>query len=336
MKYVLLLFLIGLTIDHLTVKTEASSINVDEYQILNQGKNFNKSTRFKRGAVHSRPTRRDLTTFGSFFGGGRIAIDARLCNERFTTARIQNTRSNTIVNLVIMKETKDRNDQEGTGLTVHYFEEYNWSKHGRVRDDKILRAYYFPYRSGTPGSNGELGVGWVDIPKRPSGNQPRLAITGGMNGCATVVMSLRNDRNTLRVYHLQSPGMRGGSKWNAYIQTIRNLHMDVDNIISSFSWEDYGYDDQMEEELGSGQRGLRPEATILLHYDSASQKWYYASQLNMNPLHILDNNYNKVQSITNMDDGYLNGKVYKTLYAQLLNQNNRPAPKLCDNFFQRF
>jgi len=212
MKYVLLLFLIGLTIDHLTVKTEASSINVDEYQILNQGENFNKSTRFKRGAVHSRPTRRALTTFGSFFGGGRIAIDAKLCNERLTTARIENTRINTIVNLVIMKETKDRNNQESTGLTVRYFEEYDWSKHGPVNDNKILRAYYFPYLNGIPGASGELGVGWVDIPKRPRGSQPRLAITGGMNGCATVVMSLRNDRNTLRVYHLQSPGTRGGLK----------------------------------------------------------------------------------------------------------------------------
>jgi len=329
MKYVLLLCLIGLSIDHCTGKTDASSNNVDEYQILNQGEKFNNSTRFKRGAAPSRPTRRGFTTFGSFFGAGR---EERLCNTRMTTARIRNVESNKTLDLVIMKETKDRNDEERSGLTVDYFEEYDLSKHGQVHGNERLRAYHFPYLSGKPGADSKLGIGWVDIPKRPTDKQPTLAITNGMNGCATVVMSLKNNRNTLRVYHLQSPGALGGLRWYNYIRRIRNHHNDVDNVISSFSWKDYAYDAQTEANFLSGRRGLQPEATILLHYDSGSQKWYYASQLNMRPLYSFDENNNKVR-LEDMDDQYLHGKVYKTLYAQLSNQYNRPAPQYCNNFF---
>jgi len=330
MKKILLLCLIGLAIDHQTVQTEASSIKSDENQIINQGKYFDEPTRFKRGAAHSRPTRRTLTTFGSFFGAGR---DTRLCNIRLNTARIENIRSNRILDLVIMRETKDLNDQESSGLTVHFFEEYNLANHGQVNANKRLRAYHFPYLSGRPGAiPGELGVGWVDIPKNPTRDQPRLAITGGMNGCATIVMSLKNDISTLRVYHLQSPETFEGPQWNAYIQTIKNLHNDVDNVVSSFSWEDYGYDAQTQESFRLGHRGLQPEATILLHYDSGRQKWYYASQLNMNPRAIFDKNNKKIP-LTNMNDAYLNGKTYKTLYAQLTNERNRPASQFCNNFF---
>ena len=78
------------------------------------------------------------------------------------------------------------------------------------------------------------------------------------------------------------------------------------NLITS------GYDAQTQESFRLGHRGLQPEATILLHYDSGRQKWYYASQLNMNPRAIFDKNNKKIP-LTNMNDAYLNGKTYKVI-----------------------
>ena len=86
-----------------------------------------------------------------------------------------------------------------------------------------------------------LNVGWVDIPKKPRKDQPKHAITGTMNGCAAVVMTKKNDDKNLRVYHLQSPGPRGQEMWNNYIEIIKKHHgVDVDAVLTSFSWEDYG------------------------------------------------------------------------------------------------
>lgn len=312
MKHFYLLLLLALVIDYVATDTD--------YKV----------SRFKRGAGQSRPARRSVTSFSArnFFGPGR---NERLCSTRLNTGRLKSQVSNNILELVVVKEEKNVNAREGL-QSVNFFEEYDIRRHGRVNENQRLRAYYFPYMSGVPGTSG-LGVGWVDIPRRPTGDQPRIAITGGMNGCATVIMSVRNQQNTMRVYHLQSPGPRGGDLWNSYIQTIRNFHANVVDIINTFTFEeDYGYDHQTEEAFSNGQRMLRPEATILLHYDSRGQEWYYASQMNQYGMRIYDQN-NNAGVVANVNDMYFNGKTYKTLYAQLTNRNNRPDPQLCDGFY---
>merc|ERR1719309_1231787 len=120
-------------------------------------------------------------------------------------------------------------------------------------------------------------------------------------------MSVRNQENIMRVYHLQSPGPHGGRQWDRYIEIIRKFHTDVGNIINSFSWEDYGYDPQTQDALRKGHRKLIPEAVILLHYDSTSQTWYYASQMNLYGMRVYERN-NIAVLVAKNDDKYFNGR----------------------------
>merc|ERR1711915_590630 len=103
-------------------------------------------------------------------------------------------------------------------------------------------------------------------------------------------------------------------------------------IINSFSWEDYGYDPQTQNALRKGHRKLLPEAVILLHYDSTSQTWYYASQMNLYGMRVYERN-NIAVLVAKDDDKYFNGRTYKTLYAQLTNSNNRPNTQMCAGFY---
>ena len=117
------------------------------------------------------------------------------------------------------------------GQNVMFFEEFR-----NEFPAAKFKAYYYPYIYGSTVKNNQLNVGWVDIPKHPRADEPKIAITGHMNGCATVIMEFEDRNNpNMRVYHLQSPGRR----YQEYIDNIRQHHP-VDRIIASFGWEEYG------------------------------------------------------------------------------------------------
>ena len=206
--------------------------------ILNKtlGTKNEQNQRIKRGAEQSNDQGRSPAIIGNFFEHDRFRNN-RFCNRRFSTSRIVATESNILLPLVITKVEKN-------GRSLEFFEEFGMfsvsSVNRREYSGKAFDAYYFPYYNGEPGLNGELNVGWVDIPKNPNARQPKLAITGGMNGCATVIMSFKDGRQMMRVYHLQSPGPKNGERWDRYIRIIKHHHEEVDNVITSFAWEDYG------------------------------------------------------------------------------------------------
>lgn len=324
-----ILLLLGIAIAEtlgINITHEESGAEENESDVLILEDTLYKATRFKRGLS----SRSSASQLGNFFDNNRQRPE-RFCNRKLSTGRmfpdteagrINSRQSNTILQLALTKE------ETGTH-SVEFFEEFEPKKHiKREYNGKFVEAYYFPYLAGGIVENGRLNVGWVDIPLRPSArkNEPKLAITGGMNGCVTLVMSLKKPKTDyVRVYHLQSPSGRKSSKENNYkpdIDVIKRFHTDVDNIITSFSWDDYGgYDTGFGTH--SLNQGYAPEATIILHYDSGDQRWYYFSQLNLN---------NKKVNVKSHEETVLYGKTFQTLYSQL-RDDGRPPRNMCNPKF---
>jgi len=289
-----------------------------------------------------------IDNFGrrGFFQRGRDKLEERLCVQRFSSSRLTSLESNSIIEFVLKQEDIKLEITSYLGITrtyskfltsrpVHFLEEYDATKHGQVQQINRLKAYYYPFYSGLPGKDqitGEvaLNVGWVDIPKKPKNDQPRYAVTGTMNGCATVVMTKTKDDANLRVYHLQSPGPRGGKKWNGYIEIIRKHHPEVGTVLTSFAWEDYGVPDEQITQLRFDKRNpgnTLHMTVVMLFYDIASKNWYYMSQMNLIGLLFTDDNGKQVPLPESERDH--NGKTHQVLVS-LLKDGGRPQTKQCN------
>jgi len=280
---------------------------------------FNGAKRFKRGAVPSNDKNypklegRGPTNFGNLLENPRKVAE-ELCNWRLNGGRLTSTETNKILDLVLVQERKN-------GENVRFFEEFK----GEFPEAKF-KAYYYPYLYGNTIKDQQLNVGWVDIPKHPAANQPKIAITGHMNGCATVIMEFKDRNNpNMRVYHLQSPGTR----YQEYIDNIRRYHP-VNRIVASFGWEEYGFGENRFQGFIDKNRvttgaGFVHETMIFLHYDTNARSWYYTSQMNLNKLTIQKPNSQDI-ILTNEDRAF-NGKTYKTLYSKL--RDTPRKPRLC-------
>jgi len=209
--------------------------------------------RFKR-AVSTLPLQgRGPTNFGDLLDNPRQVAE-KLCNWRLNGGRLTSIESNQILDLILVQERKN-------GQNVMFFEEFR-----NEFPAAKFKAYYYPYIYGSTVKNNQLNVGWVDIPKHPRADEPKIAITGHMNGCATVIMEFEDRNNpNMRVYHLQSPGRR----YQEYINNIRQHHP-VDRIIASFGWEEYGFGENrfagfIDKNRVTSSAGFVHETMIFLH-----------------------------------------------------------------------
>eukprot|EP00092_Neocalanus_flemingeri_P011928 GFUD01012860.1.p1 GENE.GFUD01012860.1~~GFUD01012860.1.p1 ORF type:complete len:640 (-),score=137.52 GFUD01012860.1:135-1991(-) len=167
-------------------------------------------------------------------------------------------------------------------------------------DKVITRAFYFPYKNGSPKTANDIG--WVDIPYNPRADQPKFAFTGGMNGCAIVAMEKKDNDIMFRVFHLQSPSERGSKRWNEYMEIIKNDD-EVGNEIGSFAYEDYGIEDTRNLDF--------IQATNFLYYDTEG-KWWYVAQFNEYP-GTMDQHHH---SVRHLSDSIASQSRLKNLYME--------------------
>eukprot|EP00092_Neocalanus_flemingeri_P105116 GFUD01134694.1.p1 GENE.GFUD01134694.1~~GFUD01134694.1.p1 ORF type:complete len:638 (-),score=131.07 GFUD01134694.1:157-2007(-) len=177
-------------------------------------------------------------------------------------------------------------------------------------DKVITRAFYFPYKNGSPKTANDIG--WVDIPYNPQDDQPKFAFTGGMNGCAIIAMEKKDDDTMFRVFHLQSPSTRGSTQWNEYMEIIKQDN-EVGNEIGSFAFEDYGLDIDMDFFQG----------TNFLYYGTDS-KWWYVSQFN----EYLGTMKQDHDSVKHLSDFIPEERNLKTLYMEENKLYNGRARKI--------
>eukprot|EP00092_Neocalanus_flemingeri_P042140 GFUD01045954.1.p1 GENE.GFUD01045954.1~~GFUD01045954.1.p1 ORF type:complete len:625 (-),score=136.51 GFUD01045954.1:196-2010(-) len=218
-------------------------------------------TRLKRGAGQS--TQKTITIH--IVGQPpieRLMNPVKLQNQVINNARLSSQDSNSIKDFYLQIEIVHR-----LNSATLFLEIYEPGKSPAVDENNRMRAYYFPYKSGTPKTTNDIG--WVDIPYNPLDNQPKFAFTGGMNGCAIIAMEKKDDDTMFRVFHLQSPSTRGSTQWNTYMEIIKK-DIEVGNEIGSFAYEDYGIDDISNMDFIQG--------TNFLYYGTG--KWWYVSQFN--------------------------------------------------------